>query len=110
MINQLKMGVLVKVSAKIIDKKTGNPFDSKGLRFKLFDKDLLMDDFLGESTVNENGEVSVTFDIKEISSFDSPFETKPDLYFILYNYGQIIHKSKVLDNVPVLDKKYMVSD
>lgn len=93
------MGKLITVKARFIDKVSGTPLSSDGIVVKLFDKDIVNDDFLGESKLNDNGNISIQFDLDHAQSFDSPGEDKPDLYFSLYKYGHLLFQSEVIENV-----------
>jgi hypothetical protein len=75
---------------------------------KLFDKDIIDDDFLGQSRIQEDGSVSISFVPSDFSSLDSPGEKYPDLYFTVYKYGKLVYKSTVLKNVDF--NRYAISD
>jgi hypothetical protein len=89
----------VTVTAKFVNKNTGLPLNDSKYEFQLFDEDLIKDDVLGFCTLNSNGEVKLSFDIKKIRSFDSPMETRPDLWFSLSDGTKEIYKSDVLKNL-----------
>ena len=99
-----------KVIAKFIDSEK-NPIKGNKYKVKLFDNDLVLDDLLGESNINDDGTVNFLFDLNKAGSPDSPFETKPDLYVALYKDNSIIFESKVKKDSdffkkdPVTDEK-----
>lgn len=99
------MEELITIRAKLVGKETALPIAADGTFIKLFDKDLLEDDFLGQSTVDSEGKVEITFQTSDFTSLDSPGEEKPDLYFTVYKYGKLIYKSKVVTDLD-LNKIY----
>ena len=74
---------------------SGEPLSGPGWSVEVFDEDPLVDDRLGSSSLNENGEGRVFFSVADVASFDSPGERKPDLYFILKRDGREIFRSGV---------------
>lgn len=77
----------------------GIPLGGDGWMVRVYDDDPLVDGFLGESPVDDNGEAGILIAVADIHSFDSPEERTPDLYFKLYHNGKHIYKSPVFENV-----------
>jgi hypothetical protein len=50
------------------------------MRARLWDQDLVSNDLLGDAPLDPMGRVQFQFDLKSISSIDSPGEVQPDLY------------------------------
>jgi hypothetical protein len=50
------------------------------MRARLWDQDLVNDDMLGEAALDSMGRVTFQFNLKLVSSIDSPGEIQPDLY------------------------------
>jgi hypothetical protein len=50
------------------------------MRARLWDQDLVNDDMLGEAALDSMGRVTFQFNLKLVSSIDSPVEVQPDLY------------------------------
>lgn len=96
------MTQLVKVIARFINKKTGKPVAGENYKVRLYDNDVVSDDFLGEGSLNNEGVVEILTDLSRASSPDSPAEKKPDLYFELYGEHGVIYQSKVFENVDFL--------
>lgn len=99
---------MVKVVAKFTD-STGNPVYGENYKAKLYDNDLVLDDLLAESKLNEDGSADFLFDLSKAGTPDSPFETKPDLYVALYKNDSIVFESKVKKDTDFF-KKDPVSD
>ncbi|MCK4761664.1 MAG: hypothetical protein KAW12_05645 [Candidatus Aminicenantes bacterium] len=95
---------MIKVIAKFVNKKTGEPVSGENYIVRLYDNDVVSDDFLGEGKLNNAGEVHILTDLSKASSFDSPGEKKPDLYFELYNEHGVVYQSKVFANVDFLEE------
>lgn len=94
----MKIYPKITVEACFLEKGSGNPLNGDFV-VKMFDKDIITDDYLGECPVNKNGEASLTFSLEKVKSLDSPLEKYPDLYFVLFKGANIIYKSKVLEDL-----------
>ena len=90
------MEELITIRARLVDRETASPISSDGTFVKLYDKDLLEDDFLGQGQPDQSGNAEITFQSSDFKSMDSPGETRPDLYFVVFKYGKQIFKSKVI--------------
>ncbi|HMF12341.1 MAG TPA: hypothetical protein VKE94_08545, partial [Gemmataceae bacterium] len=90
-----------RVHAQFVRKSDGKPISGASGQYsvKLFDKDLLQDDELGEPRLDAAGRVQCTFDLHDIVSVDSPFESKPDLYLVLYERGHEVFRTPVFWNL-----------
>lgn len=75
-----------------------------GVRVDLMDEDPISDDFLGTSTVGEDGAVAVVFNLEDAKSLDTPFETEPDLYFRVQRGSLTLVRSKTRPNVQFLNQ------
>jgi hypothetical protein len=75
-----------RVTARFVRKADGQPLSGVTGRYrvKLFDKDVFKDDKLGEPRLGADGRVTCTFDLQHAISADSPMETKPDVYLVVY--------------------------
>lgn len=74
--------------------------DNKGvldLHVEVYDKDIFEDDFLGIGVTDSSGNFKVSFDS---SQFSNILDRKPDLYFVVLDYGlEILNtKEKSIDN------------
>jgi hypothetical protein len=88
----------------------GNPWESDGMIVKLFDKDLLEDDFLGQSKITGHGKFEIEFYSEDFKSYDSPFESKPDLYFCIYLFGELLYRSVIWNDVDIDKSSIFVPD
>jgi hypothetical protein len=66
---------------------------------RLYDKDIFEDDFLGESTLDENGIAKISFNHASFSNWNT--DTKPDFYFVVFKNRNEIFKSKVMQDLDV---------
>lgn len=66
-----------------------------------YDDDLLSDDLLGESDLDDLGHAFVSVSRKDYRSKDSPFEKYPDVYFTVKKKGAVIFKSPVIKNLKI---------
>ena len=74
--------------------------DNKGvldLHVEVYDKDIFEDDFLGIGVTDSSGNFEVSFDS---SKFSNILDRKPDLYFVVLDYGlELLNtKEKSIDN------------
>ncbi|MBU4405362.1 MAG: hypothetical protein L6428_09395 [Candidatus Aminicenantes bacterium] len=99
------MEMMIKVIARFIDKVTKRPLSGNDYVAKLYDNDVIGDDFLGESKLDEKGTAEILLNLDAGRSADSPFEAYPDLYFALHNKTGVVFESKVFKNVDFISKE-----
>lgn len=93
------MAMLIKVIARFVDKATKKPLFGNDYTVKLYDHDVVGDDFIGESGLDQNGAVEIVAALSAAGSFDSPLESRPDLYFALHNQNGLVFESRVFQDV-----------
>ena len=98
------MSEVIRVLAKFNHKSNGKPVTGPEYTAKLYDKDILVNDEMGKVHPNSDGGVDIICPLPLTSSFDSPGEEKPDLYFVLLKNGKEIFRSQVFKNVDFLAK------
>lgn len=69
------------VKGRIVDKSGGAPV--KGAEVEVWDKDLLMNDYLGMATTGPDGRFEVPFTWSQYK--DSVFEDRPDIFLKVHN-------------------------
>lgn len=75
------------IKGRVIDSFTGDGIG--GVRVEAWDSDLFfVDDFLGSATTRSDGSFSITFD--ESAFQDVFFDRRPDLYFKVYCYNELL--------------------
>lgn len=86
----------IKISGQLLNK---NNLPLAGLRVEAWDKDLLIDDFVGEAISDKDGHFKITFTQKRFKELF--LDKQPDIYFKIYAYDKLIHstESSVLWNV-----------
>jgi hypothetical protein len=91
------------ITARFQQKETGEPLSGHQYMARLYDQDTLQDtlqdDFLGESLLNQNGEIEIRFLPQQIASLDSPFEKFPDLYLVLLKGQEVLLKTQVIEDL-----------
>ncbi len=85
----------IEVTAAFIQKGSDTPLTDADYEFRLYEKDLMEDDYLGKSALDENGVAKVSFKHGDYKDFLNP-ETNPDLYFALYKNEHLIFQSPVM--------------
>lgn len=91
------MGIFIHTVLQLKEKGTGAALQN--VIVKLYDKDPINDDFLGEGAPDAEGNVSIKFDLDKIKSADSMLESKPDLYFKVLKDGKEIYVSQVSEDI-----------
>jgi hypothetical protein len=92
----------LEVKGRLIAKGTDAPLTGPQYNVRLFDRDLFEDDYLGESSLDENGCISIIFAPEKMNS--GTLEDKyPDFFFVLYRDGELIFQSKVMQDVDPAD-------
>lgn len=85
----------IEVMARFITKGSDAPLTGSDYEMRLFEKDLMEDDYLGKSALDENGVAKVLFKHADYTDFLNP-EINPDLYFALYKGEALVFQSKVM--------------
>jgi len=98
----LDADINIEVKASFIRKGSDAPLTGEGYEFRLFEKDLMEDDYLGKSALDANGTAAVSFKHGDYMDFLNP-ETNPDLYFALYNGEELVFQSPVMRDISLED-------
>lgn len=77
----------------------GRPLSGDEWQARIFDEDVLLDDTLGSSGLDDEGKARFLVPVADIKSIDSPGERNPDLYFRLFLRGREVFRSKVIEDV-----------
>ncbi|MCX2743814.1 hypothetical protein OO013_08055 [Mangrovivirga sp. M17] len=85
----------------LIRKDTKEPLRGDEFRVEFYDEDLIKDDFLGETRLDNFGHASISIYNKKFRSLDSPAESKPDIFFRVFQNEKEIYKSPVFKNIQV---------
>ena len=96
----LDADINIEIKASFITKGSDAALTGADYEFRLFEKDLMEDDYLGKSALDENGTATVSFKHGDYMDFLNP-ETNPDLYFALYKGDALVFQSKVMYDVDV---------
>jgi len=91
----LDADINIEVKASFIAKGSDAPLTGEGYEFRLYEKDLMEDDYLGKSALDEHGTAKVSFKHGDYMDFLNP-EVNPDLYFALYKGESLIFQSPVM--------------
>ncbi|MCF7859607.1 MAG: hypothetical protein K9N07_09870 [Candidatus Cloacimonetes bacterium] len=98
------MSQIIKINARFVCASTGKPLTGKAYKVRIYDKDILVDDLMGEAFLNDDGKIELITSIDKADSLDSPGETKPDIYFKVYKDDKLIYTSNVFQDVDFLKK------
>jgi hypothetical protein len=77
----------------------GRPFTGSAYKVTLLDRDRLLDDKLGSTTLSKDGTAEFLFSAADILSIDSIGERKPDLYFVISENGNEVFRSEIFPEV-----------
>lgn len=91
----------IEVTARLIAKGSDRPVTGKEFIVKLFDKDFFDDDFLGQSGLDDNGQLHITFNPSRLDAGDPIKESSLDFYFVVFKNEVEIFRSKVMEDVDV---------
>ena len=94
----LDADINIEVKASFISKGSDTPLTGDDYEFRLFEKDLMEDDYLGKSSLDANGTATVSFKHGDYMDFLNP-EVNPDLYFALYKGEALIFQSAVMYDI-----------
>lgn len=89
---------LFKVIARFEDAE-GRPFFGSEYKVTLLDKDRLLDDKLGSTSLNIDGTAEFLFSAADILSIDSIGERTPDIYFLITENDNEVFRSEIFPEV-----------
>lgn len=89
---------LFKVVARF-ENAEGGPFFGSEYKVTLLDKDRLLDDKLGSTSLSEDGTAEFLFSASDILSIDSVGERTPDIYFVITEHGNEVFRSEIFPEV-----------
>jgi hypothetical protein len=92
----------IEVRVLLIAKGTDEPVTGNEYTVRLYDKDIFGDDFLGQSSPDENGCAKFFITEKHFAGFAN-LDEKPDFYFVVYRNENEIFKSSVMKNLDLRD-------
>lgn len=91
----------IEVTTRFIAKGSDAPLTGDAYKLRLYDKDFIGADYLGESGLDENGVAKISFSHSAFGEWDK-LEQYPDLFFILYKNESEIFRSNIMENVDVV--------
>jgi hypothetical protein len=95
------------VSARFVH-PDGRPFTGEHYLVEIWDQDPFTDDFLGSSPLDANGVASFLCFFKDMQSLETPFETEPDIYFVIKQRKEEIFRTKVFPDVRLLGQEELI--
>ena len=106
-----KVEKIFRIQLKLLRKGDSEPISGPQVVVRLYDKDMLKDDYLGSATPNEEGEVELIVKSSAFRSFDSPTEKYPDLYVRVLVNGVQMYQSPVFEDsrVPEVHGSFSVA-
>jgi len=91
------------VTARFIEKGEDKPLTGDEYTVRLYDRDTVDDDFLGESKVDANGRISISFAHELFMNDDVFIENQPDFYFVIVRKNHVVFQTKVLEELSLED-------
>ncbi len=88
------------IHGRVIDSETQQ--GCAGLRVKAWDKDTVRDDPLGTVITDKEGAFHLVFDTSDFvkpDPGDAPVDRMPDVYFEIFDEGQLIKTTEVMPNI-----------
>jgi hypothetical protein len=71
------------VTARVVSRQNQQPVS--GATVRVYDKDIVSDDFLGEATTDADGQFSVIFSSDDFKGHITGFEARPDIFVKVTN-------------------------
>ncbi len=97
----MRMELLIHVHARFLHRHSALPLNANGgnYKVKLYDKDMISDDLVGEERPDEDGNVKFTIDQKSYRTKDSAFEKRPDFYMVIMDDKNEIFRTPAASNI-----------
>ena len=92
----------LEVKVRLIGKGNDKPISGNEFAVRLYEKDVFNDDFLGQSSPDQEGTAKFQFSKKDFSG-PANLDDKPDFYFLVYKNKKEIFRSKVMSNLDLSD-------
>ena len=89
---------LFKVIARFEDAE-GQPFFGSEYEVMLLDRDRLLNDKLGSTSLSKDGTAEFLFSASDILSIDSIGERRPDIYFVITENNNEVFRSEIFPEV-----------
>lgn len=89
---------LFKVIARF-ENAEGRPFTGSEYEVSLLDRDRLLDDKLGSTSLSKDGTAEFLVSASDILSIDSIGERTPDIYFVITEHGNEVFRSEIFPEV-----------
>ncbi len=103
---ELNKDINLLIQVRLIARGSDEPVSGSDFKVRLYDKDIFNDDFLGESEVVD-GLAKFILTPKDFS-YPANLDEKPDFYFVVYQQGNEIYKSKVMTNLDITNLEEFV--
>jgi hypothetical protein len=91
----------IEVRARLISRDTGQPVYGGAYVVRLFDKDFVDEDYLGQASPDKNGAVSIEFNPSQFDQKDVIKDKSLDFFFVVLRNGKEIFRSKVMEDVNI---------
>ncbi len=88
----------IEVMIRLIAKGKDTPVTGSEYTVRLFDRDIFDNDYLGESTPDDQGIARIRFNRSAFSNIGN-LESQPDFYFTVSHSGVRFFESKVMEDV-----------
>ncbi|MEI7965344.1 MAG: hypothetical protein WCH29_09225 [Chitinophagaceae bacterium] len=96
----LNPDMTIEVFIRFINKGSESPLSGPEYAVKLFDKDIIGTDHLGESGLDANGVARIRFSHASFGEWNK-LEQYPDIFFELYKDGDKIFKSELMNDLDI---------
>ncbi|HEX4956829.1 MAG TPA: hypothetical protein VFV46_01520 [Lacibacter sp.] len=91
------------ITARFIEKGEDKPLSGDEYTVRLYDRDTVDDDFLGESRLDAGGHIRIAFAHDSFINDDVFLENKPDFYFVIVRNNHVVYQTKVLEEISLED-------
>ncbi|MBK7110792.1 MAG: hypothetical protein KA954_08510 [Chitinophagales bacterium] len=99
----MKLEFILNVQARFLEKGTNKPLSGKEYICKLFDYDILKNDFLGEAHPDNTGLVHFSVDPKSFRDFNNLIDKYPDLFIEVEYEEELLFATPIAKNAKVLE-------
>ena len=91
------------ITARFIEKGEDKALSGEQYMVRLYDRDVADDEYLGESHLDDDGNVRIAFSHDAFVNDVVFSEARPDFFFVIFDNEKPVYSTKVLEDISLED-------